>query len=89
MLLNQASLLGQIYASDAVDIPSSHHQAVKVLGTSLKPVAHAEDGVIEAIELPTQPFVVGVQWHPERDYAGNQLLFKAFVKQAWNRQNES
>jgi putative glutamine amidotransferase len=30
--------------------------------------ARADDGVVEAIEAPDRPFVVGVQWHPEAMY---------------------
>ncbi len=29
--------------------------------------AHADDGVVEAIELPDRSFAVGVLWHPEED----------------------
>ena len=43
----------------------SHHQAINELGTGLVATAHAPDGVIEAVERPGEPFVLGVQWHPE------------------------
>ncbi|WP_428934254.1 gamma-glutamyl-gamma-aminobutyrate hydrolase family protein [Streptomyces sp. ACT015] len=47
-------------------VPTYHHQAVDRLGTGLSPSAHAEDGTVEAIELPPSAgWVVGVQWHPE------------------------
>jgi putative glutamine amidotransferase len=29
------------------------------------PSAHASDGTIEAIELPSPAWALGVQWHPE------------------------
>lgn len=47
-------------------VNSSHHQAIKAVGRELQITARAPDGVIEAIEDPSRPFVVGVQWHPER-----------------------
>ncbi len=47
------------------------------LGAGLVATAWAEDGVVEAIELPTHSWVVGVQWHPEA-HAG-ETLFDAFV----------
>ncbi|MGI9116469.1 MAG: gamma-glutamyl-gamma-aminobutyrate hydrolase family protein, partial [Gaiellales bacterium] len=47
-------------------INSFHHQAVAETGKRLRPVARAEDGVIEAIEsAPDAPFAVGLQWHNE------------------------
>jgi len=43
----------------------SHHQSIHALGHGLVPTAHGADGVIEAVELPSARFVLGVQWHPE------------------------
>jgi len=47
-------------------INSFHHQAVARTGERLRPVAVAEDGVVEATEsAPDAPFAVGLQWHNE------------------------
>ena len=40
----------------------------------------ADDGVIEAVEDPAQPFVLGVQWHPEE--AGERRIFESLVEAA-------
>lgn len=48
-----------------VHIVSSHRQRVSNAGT-MRVVARAEDGTIEAIDTPNRPFYLGVQWHPER-----------------------
>ncbi|MDQ0953818.1 putative glutamine amidotransferase [Streptomyces phaeochromogenes] len=59
---------GSLYASlvpEETSVPTYHHQAADRLGTDLAPSAHATDGTIEAIELPTPNWVLGVQWHPE------------------------
>ena len=62
------------------DVTSHHHQAVGRLGEGLVQTAWAADGTPEAVEDPTKPFVVGVQWHPE---AGeDQALFDALVTEA-------
>ncbi|MEU6733674.1 gamma-glutamyl-gamma-aminobutyrate hydrolase family protein [Streptomyces physcomitrii] len=45
-------------------VPTYHHQAVDRLGAGLLPSAHAEDGTVEALELPGS-WALGVQWHPE------------------------
>lgn len=73
------SLLFPVYGLTVAQTVSSHHQAVLQLGRWLKATAHAADGIIEAIEHRRKRFVVGVQWHPERDFAGNRRLFKAFI----------
>ena len=75
----KSSNLGEIFRSQQIDVPSAHHQAVNNLGEGLEISSRAEDGIIESIELPERGFTVGVQWHPERDYAGNSPLFNAFV----------
>lgn len=70
-----------------VQVNSSHHQAVRVLGDQLRASAVSpEDGVIEAVELDAPDhFVLGVQWHPERTCAESALsraIFGAFVREA-------
>jgi putative glutamine amidotransferase len=76
-----------------VSVNSSHHQAAASLGDGLRLVAWCpEDEVKEAVE-GTSPdhFVLGVQWHPERDFdesAASKAIFAGFVRAAaaWHRQ---
>jgi putative glutamine amidotransferase len=63
-----------------VDGHCHHHQAVDRLGTGLVPVGWAGDGTVEAVELPGERFVVGVQWHPEED-GTDRRLFEALVRE--------
>jgi putative glutamine amidotransferase len=58
----------------------SHHQSIAALGRGLVTTASAADGVIEAVELPTARFVLGVQWHPEE--GNDQRPFDALVAAA-------
>ncbi|HEX3794908.1 MAG TPA: gamma-glutamyl-gamma-aminobutyrate hydrolase family protein [Acidimicrobiales bacterium] len=58
----------------------SHHQSIDRIGKGLVPTAQADDGVIEAVELPTARFVMGVQWHPEE--GGDTRPFAALVAAA-------
>jgi gamma-glutamyl-gamma-aminobutyrate hydrolase PuuD len=61
-------------------VKSHHHQGLGRIGEGLREVAWAEDGVVEAVEDPDKPFVVGVLWHPE---AGeDQKLFEQLVEAA-------
>ncbi|MFC4496821.1 gamma-glutamyl-gamma-aminobutyrate hydrolase family protein [Streptomyces ovatisporus] len=52
---------------EPVSVPTYHHQSLSRLGDGLVPGAYAEDGTVEAVELPgsEHPFVLAVQWHPE------------------------
>lgn len=63
---------------------SYHHQAVARLGEGLWVVARAEDGTVEAVEASDRPWLVGVQWHPERtpNDPATKRLFKKFVETA-------
>jgi len=64
-------------------VNSSHHQAVKALGKGLRPAAFSDDLVVEAFELDGYPFLVGVQWHPERtDDELSRELFNSFIRSA-------
>jgi putative glutamine amidotransferase len=48
----------------------------------LRPVAWAEDGVIEAVEHQRHPWCIAVQWHPELqpDDPVQERLFASFVE---------
>jgi putative glutamine amidotransferase len=63
---------------------SHHHQALDELGTGLIPVAWAEDGILEAVELEAG-WILGVQWHAEATAATDptqQNIFDALVREA-------
>jgi putative glutamine amidotransferase len=63
---------------------SVHHQAIERLGAGLVVSGRADDGTIEAVELPGR-WVLGVQWHPEdtaADDPDQQRLFDSFVAAA-------
>ena len=70
--------------TDACDVNSRHHQAIRQLAPGFVASATAPDGVIEAIEDPTARFCVGVQWHPENFFRTGEFrpLFEAFVDAA-------
>ena len=61
---------------------TSHHQSVKEPGEGVVASARAEDGVIEAIELKDFPYVLGVQWHPERMENDMLSIYQWLVVQA-------
>ena len=59
------SQLARLMGRRRAMVNSFHHQAVDRLGTGLRAVAWAPDGVIEGVEAPGRDFMVGVQWHAE------------------------
>jgi putative glutamine amidotransferase len=64
-------------------VDSSHHQAVKELGRDLDIIAASRDGIAEAIRLRGYPFLLGVQWHPERsENEVSRMLLGSFVEAA-------
>lgn len=64
---------------------SFHHQAIDRIGKNLIVTGTTGDDIVEAIEMPSHSFVLGVQWHPENmlDSAPNmKQLFFALVRYA-------
>jgi gamma-glutamyl-gamma-aminobutyrate hydrolase PuuD len=80
------SLLARIAGAEQLRVNSFHHQAINTLGDGLRPVAWADDKVIEAVELPgAAGFVLAVQWHPEElvdEDPAARRLFEALVTAA-------
>jgi putative glutamine amidotransferase len=67
-----------------IRVNSFHRQAVNSLPSGLVIGARAEDGLIEAVESEN-PFVLGLQFHPEWLYEEHSeflKLFEGFVQQA-------
>ena len=77
--LGAGTPLHALYGTDTIKVNSFHHQAIKALAPQLSVAARATDGVVEAVYDAGKPFVLGVQWHPERMKEGTPL-FDAFVE---------
>lgn len=68
---------------DTLPVNSYHHQAIANLSPKLKPMAIAEDGIVEAVYLPEHPFLWAVQWHPEFLYGCDEpskKIFREFLR---------
>jgi len=73
-----------LLAVDRVAVHSRHHQAVARTGPGWNVAAQDDQGLIEAIEKPSHPFALGVQWHPEMSPEGHPdaALFRGLVEAA-------
>ncbi len=66
--LHRGSLAARAAGEELHGVKSHHHQAIATLGDSLAVTGtSALDELPEAIEVPGEQFVLGVQWHPEAD----------------------
>jgi putative glutamine amidotransferase len=80
--IEENSRLAALAGGTQATVNTSHHQSILRAGRGLRVVAHAPDGVVEAVEYQSddaQHWVIGVQWHPER-MAGDALAEKLFAE---------
>ncbi|HEY3659374.1 MAG TPA: gamma-glutamyl-gamma-aminobutyrate hydrolase family protein [Steroidobacteraceae bacterium] len=82
VLLEPGGLLQKIAGQDRLQVNSLHWQGIQTLGRDLAVEARAPDGVIEAFRVAGPlSFALGLQWHPEWQFAKNPFssaLFAAF-----------
>ena len=81
------TLLEKSTGAQRLGVNSTHHQAIAKLAKPLRANAVSRDGIIEGVELDKAagrllPYLLAVQFHPERLFARHQEhleLFKSFV----------
>jgi putative glutamine amidotransferase len=86
--LTPGSLLAKITGGHRLGVNSTHHQAVARVAPPLRVTAASEDGVVEGLELKpgrlgSLPFLLSVQFHPERledRYPAHRAIFHAFAR---------
>lgn len=67
--VGEGTILSRISGSGPDIVTTNHHQAVDQIAPGLRISAYSSDGVAEALEWESphgKPFLMGVQWHPER-----------------------
>ncbi|HET7879578.1 MAG TPA: gamma-glutamyl-gamma-aminobutyrate hydrolase family protein [Acetobacteraceae bacterium] len=78
--ISRGTLLHRIVGADAMQVNSSHHQAVRDPGRQAVVNAVSSDQVIEGIEDTNHRFCLGVQWHPEFFIdPGDRRIFDALI----------
>lgn len=75
--------LHRLAGTTEIPVNSLHNQGIDQLAPSLAIEAVAPDGTIEAVRVPDAPaLAVGVQWHPEYDFATDAVsrrIFESFA----------
>jgi putative glutamine amidotransferase len=69
--LTERGILAKITGRTSLGVNSTHHQAVGRVAAPLEVIARSEDGVVESMQLKPSPvlwlpFLLSVQFHPER-----------------------
>jgi putative glutamine amidotransferase len=82
--LESGMFLSHVLGEADLMVNSHHHQGLKDLAPAVRVAGRAEDGLVEAIEIPDHPFGLAVQWHPEwlTDQQPTRNLFQRFVESA-------
>ncbi len=82
VVLEDETLLRAILGTREFPVKSYHHQSVKDIGIGLKVSALAPDGVVEGIEPEGARYLLGIQWHPEReDTEFSDRIFRSFIEE--------
>jgi len=78
--LEPGSLAARAAGTELTAVKSHHHQGVREIGDGLRVTGWSTtDDLVEALEDPSHPFVLGVLWHPEEDEKSQ--LIKALVSE--------
>lgn len=82
--LEPGTLLAELTGDEPMTVNALHSQSVDNVGKGLRVAARDRGGMIQAIERDTDPFAIGVQWHPEHLFYARrqQALFRALVRAA-------
>ena len=82
--LHPDSMLREWLNVDSLETVSAHHQGITRAGKGLLAAAITEDGIIEAVEMPGHPFLLAVQWHPEKtmEEPVNRMIMDNFIESA-------
>jgi gamma-glutamyl-gamma-aminobutyrate hydrolase PuuD len=70
------------YHHKKLRVNSYHHQGIRRLAPRFRAMAYADDGLVEGFYAPTENFLIGLQFHPERmlkEYSGNERVWQAFA----------
>lgn len=79
-ITNLSGKVAEAIGDTEFTVNSFHHQVVDKVAPGFAVTARSMEGFVEAIEHQSLPYLVGVQWHPERQYDLHMNnLFRGFI----------
>lgn len=80
VVVKDGTRLAAIVGEPRLPVNSRHSQGVAQAAPTVVVSASSDDGVVEAIERPSGPFWMALQWHPEFHISeGDRRILEAFV----------
>lgn len=77
--VKKGSFVYDAFGSERAEINSYHYMHTDRLADCLDAVAESDDGIVEAFKHK-ELNVFGVQWHPERNFGKEKVIFENFLK---------
>jgi putative glutamine amidotransferase len=78
--IEPGSLLHAALGVDEIEVDSFHHQALDRVASNLTVVARAPDGVVEAVELNGDSYVLAVQWELQEEWRVDRRFLGPFAQ---------
>jgi putative glutamine amidotransferase len=72
------SRLHQALGVEEIEVDSFHHQALDEVASDLTVVARAPDGVVEAVEMNGDAYVLAVQWELQEEWRVDRRFLEPF-----------
>jgi putative glutamine amidotransferase len=84
VVVEPGTRLARLFGRHPRRVNALHSQAIDSLGEGLRVAARDRNGIVQAIEHATLPFVLGVQWHPEYlpQKREQRRIFEGLVREA-------
>jgi putative glutamine amidotransferase len=86
------TLLSALAGTNEVRVNTFHHQSIDRIGRGLMTSSVSDDGIVESVEWALKdamPFLMLVQWHPERSQKSflSEKIARMFLREATNYRN--
>jgi putative glutamine amidotransferase len=78
--IRPGSRLAAALGAEALWVNSYHHQALDALGEGVVASGWADDGVVEAVELDGDAWVLGVQWELQESWKDDERCLGVFAE---------